>query len=331
MYYKDVLPYFAGIPTFLRSKHCEINELKGEKGDIVIVGIPHDTTKGSRPGTRFGPKAIRESSIIYDYFIRSGNNELVDIESEKSYFFKLNRIWDVGDLNVYPANVLKTSESIEDGIFELTSKDFFPVILGGDHFITYPAFKGFTKALTKNTKKKFGYIHVDAHLDCSDDHPVLGPLSNTTLVRRIAELDVIDTKNIAMIGIQGMTDWEQLGFIKGNGISIFNVESIRKKGVENVAREAAKIAIEGCDLIYLSIDIDVVDAACSPGTGFVNLDGITSKELLNIVKILRKYPIGAIDIVEVAPNFDPSGVTSALAAACVFEFILKKISEDRVE
>lgn len=326
MYSKDVQPYFAGIPTFLRSKYTEISDLPAKPGDIAVVGIPHDTTKGSRPGTRFGPKAIRESSTIYDYFIRSGKNELVDIETEVTYRFEMERLWDVGDLNVYPADIFKTSDSIENGIAELVAKDLFPVILGGDHYITYPAFKGFTRAMSGDSKKRFGYIHVDAHLDSSDYHPVIGPLSNTTLVRRIAELDVIDPRNISMIGIQGMVDWEQLGFVKDHGISVFTVGNIREKGIVDITRQAAEVAASGTDLIYLSIDIDVVDAAFSPGTGFVNLGGISSRELLSIIDTLKHYPVGAIDVVEVAPHYDTAGVTPALAVACIFEFILSKIS-----
>ena len=324
-YKKDILPDWAGARrTFMRAPLREIDEL--EEGMFAILGVPSDFT-GS-PGPRYGPQAIRNASIDFIYHLRTSvDSTLVDVTTGRKmrYPDKL-MLADVGDANIYPCNIQKTTHSIRDAVFAIKSRGAFPIVLGGDHYITYPSFMGLAEAAyERGEASKMGYIQFDAYLDATDDNPLWGKYFHGTMVRRIAEMDIIDPPNMAFIGINGSTRKECWDFVKKNGAHMFTMYDIRNKGIEEITRQASELAGDGCDLIYVTIDIDVCDVVFAPGTGATTIGGLSHMDLLKAIDVIRASKVGSLDVVEVAPNLDNKGVTQTLAAELICSFVAPKL------
>lgn len=323
---RDPLPSYAGPRTFLRSRYAEFSDLR--PGMVAVVGVPWDTTLGSRPGTRYGPQAIRDSSMhIHYYMTTSPTNELVDINTGEVYRQTAGgNLVDVGDLNVYQADVQKTSRSIHDGVASIVRRGAFPVILGGDHYITFPAFTGFAEAARPAASKRIGYVQFDAHFDLAPDNPIFGKHFHGSNARLAIESGLARPENFVWIGVRGYVRREQYDFVKSSGATFLSFQDIRRMGIRRAVEEGLARATEGVDELYLTIDIDVVDPTLAPGTGAINFGGITPMELLEAVELLKDAPVGAVDLVEVAPQWDPSGVTERLAAVALTNLIGRRLA-----
>jgi agmatinase len=329
MYKREPLPSYAGPRTFLRSRYADFDQLR--PGMVAVAGIPWDTTLGSRPGTRYGPQAIRDSSMhIHYYMTTSPTNEMVDLNTGEVYGqLAGDQIVDVGDLNVYPADVEKTRHSIHDGIAAIVRAGAFPVILGGDHYITFPSLSGFADAIAERGSKKIGYMQFDAHFDLAPDNPIFGRHFHGSNARLAMEAGLARSENFVWIGVRGYARKEQYEFVKSSGASFFSFNDVRTMGIRRAVEEGLARATDGVDVLYVTIDIDVVDPALAPGTGAINFGGITPMELLEAVEVLKDAPVGAIDLVEVAPQWDPSGVTARLAAVALINFIGPRLANPR--
>lgn len=326
-------PSFSGIVTFMRAEIKDRNDV-GE-GEYAVIGVPYDTTLGSRPGARYGPRSIREKSVHFIYHLSAVDKEVIDVCSKVRYRYPPKDIvFDTGDVRVYPSSVEKTTDSIAAEIAAVVEKGAVPVVLGGDHYITYPCVKGFEEGLRrrKGGEVKIGYIHIDSHLDAYDENETWGKYYHGSPARRISELDSVDLKNMVWVGINGTTGVEPYHYIMKNHGTILTVDDVNRDGMAAAMREACKIAGDGCDVIYVTVDIDVVDQAYSAGTGSYIYGGITAKQLLEAVGVVSADPkVGAIDVVEVAPNLDPTGSTAALSAAALIGFLKPRIFELRTE
>lgn len=318
--------YHSGIPTFMRSEY--ITDLsKLQRGTVAVAGVPFDYTSGSRAGARYGPRSIRQSSLYIDYFLGSskdqsyvdlGTGEVVEISSE------LN-IKDLGDIDCFPQDLDATMAAISAFIKEICLREAFPVILGGDHFVTIPAFKGFVDGNgIKNKNSKIGYIHLDAHLDIFDNNPSWGRYYHGSTVRRILDSGLIDTRDVLLIGMHGLAGIESWEYISASGAKLITLAELRRDSIESAVGKSIRDLSERTDSVYLSVDIDSVAGAFAPGTGGITLDGLTPGELFKILELLAGYNIGGIDIVEVAPQYDPSERTQRIAAEALFTFLLKK-------
>ena len=317
--------YHSGIATFMRAPQGSLEDVK--PGTFAIVGIPYDYASGSRPGARWGPRAIRESSLFFDYvFGSSPDQEYIDIETGKTFHFKRDlKIVDLGDVELFPMDVERTTETIAGFIQEVTGKGGLPIILGGDHFVTYPAFCGYSRGVNQNSPgKKVGYVHLDAHFDIVDNHPVWGKLYHGSPVRRIAESNLIDPSHILFIGVKGLIGKEWHEFLQKRDIKIITLKELRTHGVESAVKKGMEQLAAKVNTIYLSVDIDVVSSVYAPGTGAITFDGVTDGQLLELMTVLKEFPVGAVDVVEVAPNYDASERTQRLAAQVLFEFIMHK-------
>jgi len=307
-----------------------VEELR--EGDIAVAGIPFDTTCGSRQGTRFGPRGIREGSLHFVYqmdALNKGDKTMINAVTGEEVRFPFRDILrDAGDLTVYPADVGRTSECIREGVEEMVSRGAFPVLLGGDHYVTFPAVEGFERAWKKKkADPRLGYIHIDSHLDLSDDTEVWGKHYHGSTARRVSELDSFSPENMVWIGASGgFVSRDRWDFLKNSGAVQFPVDDMNDIGIREVVNRAAARASEGCDSVYITIDIDVVDHAFAPGTGSYVYGGITSFQFLQMMDCLRSVPAGALDLVEVAPPLDPTGTTSRLAATGLIRFLLPRIS-----
>jgi len=310
----------------MRAPAVEIADLV--PGSIAVLGVPNDATKGSRPGARFGPRAIRTSSGYFAYHLNSSSlGELIDVESGRTYKRKgTPLVFDVGDSPLFPTDIERSRKSIAKDVSDIVERGAFPVILGGDHYISLPGVQGLIEGMKRRGEKpKIGLVHIDAHLDAKDENAVMGRHCNSTQVRRIAELDEVDPKNMALVGLKEMSSRDQWDFVRDSGIATFSTEDVRRLGAYEVTKKALEIASRGTNAIYATLDIDVVDNAFVPGTGAINLDGITSLQFLEMARALGDAPIAALDLTEVAPGYDPGEYTQRLAASAIFYAIAPRI------
>ncbi len=315
----------AGIPTFLRAPIRGLHEL--ERGSIAVFGAPTDWTLGTRPGARYGPKAIRDTSIHLSWYLEtSRSGSLVDLRSGRTISLGSGapRLFDAGDVAIFPVDVDRTIASIRAAEQTVLDAGALPIMLGGDHFVTYPAVLAQVEHAERGGRR-IGFVQFDAHFDLIDDNPVFGRYYHGSLTRRIAELPHMRTENMAWIGINGYARVEQLEFIEQRGGNVYTRADLRRRGVAEVVSEALARATDGCDGVYISIDIDVLDGGLAAGAGSINIDGCSPGELLDAIEALAGAPVVGLDLVEVSPLLDPTGYTARVAAVAVTNFICGRL------
>jgi agmatinase len=193
-------------------------------------------------------------------------------------------------------------------VYEVVRRGGFSVCLGGDHYVGFPSCLGYCRAIREaRPAARIGYIHIDGHLDFGDELAAWGKYNHGTNARRISEIESVSPANMVWIGIQGWVSEEQVRTIERNGARVFTALDVHARGPAEIARQAGERASAGCDYIYLSVDIDFIDTGFFPATGSVVNDAITPGMLLEILRVLSRYPVGAMDFVEVSPRIDPTG------------------------
>ena len=315
---------FGDGQTFLGARLASFEEIVA--GQVVVSGAPY--VARARGFQRSGPRAIRESSAGIGRRLRdAGDDGVLDIPTQRRLILPREApLVDIGDLNLYPSDVMRSTEGIAGGVAEVVRRGGFSVCLGGDHYAGYPSCLGFCRAAAEaRPNVRVGYVHIDGHLDFTDEYATTGLYNNGTNARRISEIDVVVPRNMVWIGIQGPCGTEPMSVIRKNGATVFTSEDIHTLGPAEVGRRAGETAIAGCDFIYLSFDIDVIDAGFASGTGSVTMGAVTPLQLLQILDALATYPIGAMDLVENSPELDPSQRTSMMAAHSLLRLIGPKI------
>ena len=325
MHQRSHQPSFAGVSGFLRSPLADYADVG--PGAVTILGAPHDTTCSSRQGARFGPTGIRAASQYLGDLFRRGDGDLVDLATGQVFHRPgAGMLLDMGDLPVQPTDVLRTTASIREGVADSTARGGYLVTLGGDHYISYPAFLGFSDAFCgSNRHQRIRFIQMDSHFDLGDINLVWGRYWHGSNARRISEVDVVNPANMVWIGVNGVTRGEQYEFAKGMGLTFFTGEDVRQLGIVEVVRRALEIAGNGTEAIYLSLDIDVVDALFAPGTGAVVWGGIRPADLLAAMDLIGAANVRAMDLVEVAPNLDPTEATARLASLAVIHLTAPRL------
>ena len=316
----DDRPAFTGIPTFLRVPAlADVEALRRERPDVVIVGAPTDTAVTYRPGARFGPRAIRSAS----YLRRSIHHLGLKVQP-----LKVLRVFDYDDADVVPGDIERTNEAIKAKVGEVAQAGAIPIVLGGDHSITFPSA---TAVADQVGHGRLGIVHFDAHADTGDD--AWGALlSHGTPMRRLIESGAVPGKSFVQVGLRGywptpdIFDWMQ-----EQGMRWHTIHDIQRRGFDAVLTEAIEQALDGPDLIYLSVDIDVLDPAYAPGTGTPEPGGLTTRELLMAVRdVTLRTELAGADVVEVSPPYDSAGITAEAAHRVVLE-ILSALAAKRVE
>ena len=295
-----VVPRFSGLATFARLPRLD----EVTRAEIAVVGIPFDAGASYRPGARFGPAHIRESSRL----LRPYN------PSQDASPFVLAQVVDAGDIAVNPFNIELAVKQIEEGVDELLEAGMRLVTLGGDHTIAYPILKALHKKHGPIT-----VIHFDAHLDTWDTY-FGAPLTHGTPFRRASEDGFIDLESCLHVGIRGplyastdLSDDKKLGF------EVLTSIDMDKLGVEGVIKRM--LSRVGSKPVYVSIDVDVLDPAFAPGTGTPEMGGLSSREMLALLRSLETVNVIGADIVEVSPQYDNAQITGIAAAHMAYELI----------
>lgn len=292
---------FAGIATFGRAPHV----LKAAGADVAILGVPYDSATSNRSGTRFGPRAIREQSLLL-----WGYNNVQQVAP-----FQELKLVDLGDVDVIPVDVLATHRSIEVAARRSLADQAALITLGGDHSISLPLLRAHHAR-----HGPLAVIHFDAHPDTWDsEYPGHKYSHGTPFVRAIEE-GLIDRAAYFQIGIRGPTGGPQDYVDAVNlGARMITLEEFRSRDVASVLTEVQ--ARVGHRPTYVTLDIDCVDPAFAPGTGTPEVGGLTSCEILQLVRGLKPLNCVGFDLVEVSPPYDHAGITAILAANLIFEFL----------
>ena len=288
------LPY-SGVPTFLGLPYVS----SAADLDVAVIGVPMDLGVSNRSGARFGPRAVRTIERIGPYhptFRGVPQGRL--------------RAADVGDVPFRSRYSLEHSlEDIERYYLALKAQRVRPLSVGGDHSITYPILK----ALGKDAP--LGLVHIDAHCDTMGAYD--GSKFHHGGPFRLAVLDgVLDPERTIQIGIRGSSNmfWE---FSHAAGMTVIYMEDFMTLGVAAVIEKAR--AVVGDQPVYISVDVDGFDPAYAPGTGTPEAGGLEAREGLALLRGLKGLNVAGADVVEVAPEYDPTTNTSQLAAQCLFE------------
>ncbi len=295
----SAVPRYAGPATFARLPRGE----DVDRVDVAVVGVPFDSGVSYRPGARFGPAHIRQSSRLLRPY-----NPALDVSP-----FRRHQVADVGDLTVNPFDLAEAIAQIEAGARELSATAKL-LVLGGDHTIALPVLRAMHAR-----HGPIAVLHFDAHLDTWDTY-FGAPYTHGTPFRRASEEGLLDREHCLHVGIRGplydprdLSDSVDLGFAT---IHCVELETLGVAGT--VERMRARL---GDRPVYVSVDIDVLDPAHAPGTGTPEAGGMSSRELLAVLRGLAGADVVSADIVEVAPAYDHAEITGIAAAHVGFELL----------
>ncbi|AUI57764.1 agmatinase [Amycolatopsis sp. BJA-103] len=294
------VPRFAGFATFARLPRID----QVEHADVAVVGVPFDAGVSYRPGARFGPSALREASRL----LRPYHPEL-DVSP-----FAEKQVVDAGDIALNPFNIGEAIETLQQEAEALTAGGTRLVTVGGDHTIALP--------LLRAAAKKHGpvaLLHFDAHLDTWDTY--FGePYTHGTPFRRASEEGLLDTEALSHVGTRGpLYGKRDLEEDRRLGFGIVTSGDVMRRGVAETV-DALRQRIGGRPL-YISVDIDVLDPAHAPGTGTPEAGGMTSRELLEILRGLRDCNLVGADVVELAPAYDHAEITAIAASHVAYDLV----------
>ncbi len=307
--------------TFLGVDRCDIDDPATFAGaDVVIVGAPFDGGTSYRSGARFGPKALRETCYLAHDGSRPslamGVDGLTDL-----------RVVDMGDVEMFSGDAVRSCHDLEAVITTVAAAGAIPLVLGGDHTITWPDATGVARGLDK--WGRIALIHFDAHADTGDIE--FGALvGHGQPMRRLIESGAVRGDRFLQIGLRGY--WpppDTLDWMAEQRMRSYEMTEIVERGLTECLTEAFAIALDDCDGVFLSVDIDVADPGHAPGTGTPEPGGLSARQLLDAVRrICYELPVVGADVVEVAPPYDHADITAFLGNRVCLE-ILSAIARRR--
>jgi guanidinopropionase len=293
-------PRFMDIPTFMRAPLItDTSEF-----DIALIGVPYDGAVTNRAGARHGPREVRSASSMI--------REIHPVTRVNP--FEKCRVGDAGDVPFKSLYDIEAAHADIEAFFSsLKAADVLPLAVGGDHSVTLPILR----ALANDGP--VGLIQVDAHTDTWDAF-MGSSYSHGAPFRRAVEEGLVDPTRTVQIGIRGaqnsMEGWE---YSEATGMRVVYMDEVTRIGIDAVATEALRVVGDGPT--YFTFDIDGLDPAFAPGTGTPELGGLTSVEALTLLRALRGVHLIGADVVEVAPPFDPAGITSLAGATMAYELL----------
>ena len=288
----QAVPTFVGIRTFMGAPY--VANLEELHADFAVLGVPFDEGTWGWPGERYGPRAMRESSQEYNHDLTEG---FYYIDGDRTVL-KGKRWVDVGDVPVMPTVPSQTDDKITEMVGKIRSKGAFPIVLGGDHSITFAVLRAVDVPVT--------VLHFDAHLDTWNGAP--GNLDHASWVNRAARLP--NVKKVIQLGQRGLAnDEEAMANARKARTTIITAEQIHRSGIERVLAQ-----IPASESIYITFDVDVMDPTLAPGTGTLEPDGLNFSEIDGLLKgVTSKGRLIGMDIVEVNPMRDGSTRTEQTA------------------
>jgi agmatinase len=307
-------PAFAGINTFLKAPFVEDIHQVG-RHEVAVVGAPFDMGTTYRPGTRFGPQAIRRISALYDSY---SVDMAVDLQEELD-------LVDAGDIFVIPSNIEKSFDQIDRAVSFIVGQGAFPVVLGGDHSIGYPD----VRAIAPHIDGKVGIIHLDRHIDIQERD--MDERMHTTPWFHATNIANAPPANLVQMGIGGWYGSRPgVKVARDRNTTVLTISDIEQVGVEKAAEAALEVAWKGASAVYLSFDIDSVDAGFVPGTGSPEPGGLLPREALKLLRLVAKEGLCGMEVVEVAPPYDVSDMTALLACRAVMDVLGTLVSEGKL-
>jgi agmatinase len=293
-------PRYAGIASFARLPRLE----DVGSADVVVAGVPFDTGVSFRPGARFAPSHVREASRLLRPY-----HPALDVSP-----FEIAQVADAGDVAVNPFDIGAAIETIQQAALDLTANDTRLVTIGGDHTISLP--------LLRAAAERHGpvaLVHFDAHLDTWDTY-FGAEYTHGTPFRRAVEEGIVDTEALSHVGTRGpLYGKHDLEDDRRFGFGILTSADVYHQGVTEVVQRLRE-RVAGRP-VYVSIDIDVLDPAHAPGTGTPEAGGITSRELLEILRGFRGLDLVGADVVEVAPAYDHADITGIAASHVAYDLV----------
>jgi agmatinase len=296
-----VVPRFAGPGTFAQlPRPDEVSDI-----DVAVIGVPFDSGVSYRPGARFGPSHVRESSRLLRPY-----NPAADVEP-----FAEQQVVDAGDIAVNPFDIAAGIQQVHDGARAMLERATRLVTIGGDHTIALPLLR----AMAQQHGEPIAVVHFDAHLDTWESY-FGADYTHGTPFRRASEEGLIDRSGSLHVGIRGplysatdLTDDVELGF---HVVHSREMDDIGARGVIERIHERVQERP-----VYVSVDIDVLDPAFAPGTGTPESGGLTSRELLAIMRGFATIDVVGADVVEVAPAYDHAQITGIAASHVLYELV----------
>ncbi|MGI9609066.1 MAG: agmatinase [Acidimicrobiia bacterium] len=295
---------YSGVPA------RPLDEL-GDAG-VVILGAPLDWGATYRAGARMGPKAIREADYLgfdgYRPHLPTGIDALGVLN-----------VVDAGDLVLPPGYIEDSIDRIGEAVEKISRHGAVPIVLGGDHSITWPNARAVAAV-----HGDIALIHFDAHADTGLKSASGALLGHGTPMRRLIESGAVAGHRFVQIGLRGYwPEPETVAWMEEQRMRTYLMTEIVERGLRSVVDDAVAYAAEGADAVFLSVDIDVVDPGMAPGTGTPEPGGLNSRELLDTLRRLgRDLNVVGADVVEVSPPYDgPGQVTAFLANRCVLEIL----------
>ncbi|MDF1728049.1 MAG: agmatinase [Sulfitobacter sp.] len=295
---------FVGISTF--GKRPYQPDWAALDADVAILGAPFDAGTQWRAGARFGPRGVREASTLFSF----GHAGAYDHEDDVTYLPGDVKMVDIGDADIIHTDTEASHANIETGVRAILDAGALPVVIGGDHSINIPCIRAF------DGQGDIHILQIDAHLDFVDvRHGVRHGHGNP--MRRAAERDHVT--GLTQVGIRNVSSTAREGYedARAMGSDIISVRQAREMGTRGVL---GKVPIGA--RLYVTIDIDAFCPSIAPGTGTPSHGGFLYYEVLELLQAAaERHEIVGIDLVEVAPDYDPSGSTSILAAQILLNFL----------
>jgi agmatinase len=327
-------PAFAGINTFMKAHYCEDVRRVGDF-EAAFVGIPFDTGTTYRPGTRFGPQAVRRISAVYDGYSVDGG---VDLPEELD-------LCDAGDVFVIPGNIEKSFDQVSKAVSHIFTSGAFPILCGGDHSLGYPNVRGIAPHIEGNV----GIIHFDRHIDMQemdmDERMHTTPWFWTTngyegdsggshhdhSHMHDVGLANCPPKNLVQLGIGGWYGSRPGSQVaRERGTSVLTMTDIEELGPKKTAEIALDLAWKDAKAVYLSFDIDSIDPGFAPGTGTPEPGGLMPREALEMVRLIAREGLCGMEVVEVSPPYDVNDNTSQLACRVILDVLGTMVVEGKL-
>lgn len=284
------------------------------------LGVPYDaSTSIANPGARFGPAALREQFKLL-LAKRVVDGQVVDMDRGELVDLSAVEVADFGDVAISFYDHAKAIDQVTAAVREMIDGGYIPLVAGGDHGVTYPAFR----ALHEATSGALGLIQLDAHCDMLDYSEKQGNISGSSGMVRSLELGRLKGKNMVQVGLRGYATTQQWGVGVKYGVRRILAPEFEEMGAVEAAKQSLAWARQGTEKIYVTVDIDALNPGEAPGTGWPEPGGLTVQQLIDFMRYVAPYT-DALDLAELNPVFDnASRQTAVMCARLLFDFVTIK-------